>query len=63
MASLFGAPKMPKTTMPKPETPAIPEKEDAGDLSRFMKKRSGRASTILAGSLMPKDTGKRSLLG
>jgi len=63
MSSLFGAPKMPKTMMPTPEAQPIPEREDAGDIAKFMKKRSGRANTILAGSLMPMDTGKRSLLG
>lgn len=63
MASLFSKPKMPKTVMEKPEAQPIPEKEDADDLAKFMKKRSGRADTILAGSLMPMDIGKRSLLG
>ena len=63
MSSLFKTPKMPSTVMPKPEAQPIPEKEDAGDIARFMKKKSGRANTILTGSLIPMDIGKRSLLG
>ena len=63
MSSLFGSPKMPKTAMPTPEAQPLPEKEGGDDLVKFMKKRSGRTSTILAGSLKPLDIGKRSLLG
>ena len=63
MASLFSKPKMPKTVIPKPEAQPIPEKEDAGDIAKFMKKRSGRSNTILTGSLIPMDIGKRNLLG
>ena len=63
MSSLFKQPKMPKTAMPTPESQPLPEKEGGDDLAQFMKKRSGRTSTILAGSLKPLDIGKRSLLG
>ena len=63
MSSLFGAPKMPKTAMPTPEAQPLPEKKGGDDLARFMKKRSGRADTLMAGALKPMDIGKRSLLG
>ena len=63
MSSLFSSPKMPKTTLPTPETQPIPETEEPDDIARFMKKRSGRSGTILTGALKPIDTGKRTLLG
>ena len=63
MGSLFKKPEMPKTAMPTPEVPPIPEVEEAGDVAKFMKKRKGRQQTIMAGALEPMDIGKRTLLG
>jgi hypothetical protein len=60
---LFERPESPKMAIPKPEVPAIPEKESPEDIAKFMKKRRGRQSTILTGDLVPMDIGKRSLLG
>jgi hypothetical protein len=63
MTSLFKKPEMPKTALPTPEVPAIPQKETKEEVSKFLKRRSGRAKTILTGSLEPMDIGKRTLLG
>ena len=63
MGSLFAKPEMPKTMMPVPKVPARPEVESAEDLQRFMKKRDGKAKTVKAGELVPKDIGKNYLLG
>jgi len=63
MSSLFKTPKMPKTALPVPEAQPIPEVEEPDDIVRFMRKRRGRAGTILTGALEPMDTGKRTLLG
>lgn len=63
MGSLFKKPEMPKTSMPTPEVPAVPEKEDPGDVMAMMKKRKGRMDTILTGELEPIDIGKKHLLG
>jgi hypothetical protein len=63
MPSLFKKPEVPKTTMPKPEVPALPQVEDAETISKFMKRRRGRQQTVVAGELEPLDIGKRTLLG
>ena len=63
MGSLFAKPKMPKTAIPKPEVPPMPEVESAEDITKWYKKRRGRQATILAGELEPLDIGKRTLLG
>ena len=61
----FVKPEFPE--IPVPETPdpvAIPETGgDALDALRRRKKRKGRASTIVTGSLIPEDVGTKSLLG
>lgn len=62
MTSLF-KPKIPQTAIPSPEVPAMPEVEDARDISRFKKRRKGRQQTIKAGDLEPLDIGKKTLLG
>jgi hypothetical protein len=49
-------------TAPKSPAPKIEEPGEA-DLMGWMRKRKGRAGTILTGDLVPMDTGKRSLLG
>lgn len=63
MPSLFKKPEMPKTALPKPEVPAVPQMESAEDIAKLAKRRRGRGQTILAGELEPLDIGKRTLLG
>ena len=63
MPSLFKKPEMPKTTMPKPEVPPMPEVESAEDIVKMAKKRRGKAATVITGELEPMDIGKRTLLG
>lgn len=46
---------------PKPPT-AIPE-TDQDDALKKLKRRGGRADTILTGDLVPTDIGKKTLLG
>ena len=56
----FDPPKMP----PLPPPVAIPEMEgDRFDAFKRLRRRKGRAQTILTGSLEPMDIGKRTLLG
>ena len=63
MGSMFSKPKMPKTQMPSPEVPAVPQTESAEDLSKMLKMRSGRGRTVMTGELEPVDIGKKKLLG
>lgn len=63
MGSMFKAPKAPKTQMPSPEAPAAPQVESAEDLSKMLKRRSGRGKTVMTGDLEPTEIGKRTLLG
>ena len=63
MSSLFRKPEMPKSMIPVPELPAKPEVETPEELAKLMRKRTGRASTIMTGELEAMDIGKRTLLG
>ena len=57
--SLSGSkPKVP----PTPDPIAMPEIEE-GDAEKGMRKRKGKARTVLAGDLVPPDLGQRTLLG
>ena len=57
----FDPPKVPKPAPPAPKP--TPETEAAEDMLKRLRKKRGRASTIIAGDLEPMDVGKRSLLG
>ena len=57
-------PRLPKISIEEISPVAIPETGgNALDALRFRKKRRGRASTIVTGSLIPEDVGTKSLLG
>lgn len=47
------------------QTAPVPQPEEGmgGDLTQWLRRRRGRASTVLAGDLQPMDVGKRTLLG
>jgi hypothetical protein len=60
---LFKPPETPRFTVEKPEAVPLPEAEDAGTVSKQLKRRRGRGATVLAGELEPKDIGKSTLLG
>jgi len=60
---LFGQPKTPPMQMPKPDVPAVPTAEGPEEIKKLLRKRRGRESTILTGSLEPVDIGKKTLLG
>jgi hypothetical protein len=61
MGSLFSKPSTPKPPAVQP-IPPVPELEE-DEARRFMKKRKGRAQTVLTGDLVPADTGQKTLLG
>jgi hypothetical protein len=61
MSSIFSKPKTP--TPPIVEEPPALEEEDADAIRKSMRKRKGRAQTILTGDLVPADTGQTTLLG
>ena len=54
-------PEFPDPIIPDPA--ATPDSGDPLDKLRGRKRRKGRADTIQAGSLIPTDVGKKSLLG
>jgi len=58
MGFLFPKPKEPKPAAPAPKMD-LPGEEQID----IRKKKKGRADTILAGDLVPMETGQRSLLG
>jgi len=63
MGGLFGAPK-PKTPQPPPPTPIPEVGAETGDYAAKMaRKRKGYMSTVVTGSLAPKPSGKKTLLG
>lgn len=59
---LFGI-KTPKSPPPPAPAPTIETDTDMMDEYSRLKKRKGRAQTVLAGDLIPEDIGKRTLLG
>jgi hypothetical protein len=61
MSSIFSKPKPPPP--PIVEEPPALEEEDADAIRKSMRKRKGRAQTILTGDLVPADTGQTTLLG
>lgn len=53
-----------KTTLPAPAPSPMPEAGgDAGEAFMRLRRRKGRADTILTGDLVPAEAGARTLLG
>lgn len=61
MSNLFKKPKIPSTPAVPPPAP-VPEVEEEG-IRKYMRRRRGRAQTIITGELEPAYTGKKLLLG
>lgn len=60
---LFGGDRGGSLGVPRvPEPQPMPQQEDES-IMRLMRRRRGRADTILTGDLVPTDIGKRTLLG
>ena len=57
MRKTLAAANAPTAPLPKPEEGM------GGDLGQWLRKRRGRAGTVLTGDLVPPDVGKRTLLG
>lgn len=65
LSSAYAA-KQSKTKLPTPTPaapPPTPQAEDVMESYKRMRRRRGRADTILTGDLVPEDIGKKTLLG
>ena len=63
MSSIFRPPKMPSIQMPKITAPPMIMDEDTERAKKLLKRRKGKAETILTGDLAPSDITKKRLLG
>ena len=57
----FDPPKVKLPPVPPPEP--VSERQTPEDVAKRMRRTKGRSETILTGDLVPKDVGKRTLLG